>query len=149
MDHNIRNYGETMFKLYSKACEYVLRILVRIPPKKAGDRFSLAELCRQADVPEAYVRKIFQSLSRQGMLEASTGPGGGYRLLKSPEDISLLDLVLAIDGEDVFDHCIMGLPQCGHANPCSVHNMWIDMKERITDELSAQTLKDLMAAAKN
>ncbi len=137
-----------MFKIYSKSCEYALRILTQIPQDRIGEKILAVDLCRKAKVPVSSSRKVLQLLVENKYLEAIPGPGGGYRLLKKPNELTLLALVKAIDGQNVFDKCIMGLPHCGSKNPCPIHSLWQRVKGDMINEMSNKTLSDLMISSK-
>ncbi|MBI5149337.1 MAG: Rrf2 family transcriptional regulator [Candidatus Omnitrophica bacterium] len=133
-----------MVKIYSKGCEYALRVLTRIPLNTPDQKFLAVDLCRQARVPIHSSRKALQLLVEHQYLEAVPGPGGGYKLKRSPAKITLLDIIETIDGEDTFRQCIMGMPQCGGHNPCSLHAAWSRMKDGMVKEMRSKTLKQLM-----
>ena len=132
------------FGLCSKSCQYVLMVLAGIPPKEWDKRFSPAVHCRAAKVKESFTRKGLQALARAGILDAVTGPHGGYRFARRPDRVSLLDIIQAIDGRAVFDRCTLGLTSCGDADPCPFHETWKVMKVRILKMLKRRTVKDLM-----
>lgn len=140
-----------MFRLYSKGCEYALRALMCVVPNEETRRFQAADVCRQVEIPEPYTRKVFQALTKGGFLKAARGPGGGYEMMRSPSEISLLEVIRAVDGEETFDHCIMGLPECGSETPCPLHGVWATAKERLLEQLASRTLQDLveMSRSKN
>jgi Rrf2 family protein len=133
-----------MFNLYSKGCEYTFRALMHVVRGDGVERFQATDVCRKAGIPESFTRKIFQSLVQGGLLKAVRGPGGGYVLTEHPADISLLRIIRAVDGEDTFDRCIMGLPHCGGKRPCPLHEVWAEAKERLLERLEAKTLQDLL-----
>mgnify|MGYP001329884661 CR=1 FL=1 len=133
-----------MFKLYSRGCEYALRALMHIQRENGTERFQAKEVCDRAGVPEAFTRKVFQSLVQAGVFDAARGPGGGYVLTKRSEEITLLEFIKAVDGEDSFDHCIMGLPECGGEHPCPLHPAWAATKDIMLRRLAETTLKDLI-----
>ena len=132
-----------MFRLYSKGCEYTLRALIQACSDGTTSRFLAREVCREAGVPEPSTRKSFQTLVREGFLDAVRGPGGGYVLAKAPSRVSVLDIIRAVDGEETFEGCILGLPHCGTGNPCPLHASWAEMKERMQARLQSTTLQDL------
>ncbi len=136
-----------MFKLYSKGCEYTLRVLALLPADDPQQGFLASELCERAGVPEPSTRKMLQKLVHRGHLIATRGPGGGYRLASPPQHISLLDIILAVDGDTSFDQCIMGLPTCGGQSPCPIHETWFKTKSHLLDQLGAATLADLIENA--
>ena len=133
-----------MFRLYSKGCEYAIRALTLIPPSTDNQRFQTKEICERAGIPESFARKIFQSLVQGGFLEAFRGPGGGYALKEDPSEISLLRIIKAVDGEDTFAGCVMGLPRCDSLKPCPLHFTWATAKARLLATLEAKTLQDLI-----
>ncbi|MBP9854158.1 MAG: Rrf2 family transcriptional regulator [Candidatus Omnitrophica bacterium] len=134
-----------MFKIYSKACEYALRALTQIPKDNFDRKFLAVEMARKAKIPIHSARKTLQLLVECGYLEAISGPGGGYRLNKNPENITLLDIIKKIDGKDAFNRCVMGLPQCGSINPCPIHGLWAKVKIDMEKEMEKKTLLKLMA----
>ncbi len=140
-----------MFRLYSKRCEYALRALIWAATHRREGRFQAAEACREVGIPESYTRKVFQSLTQGGFLKAIRGPGGGYALSQPPEDVTVLDVIHAVDGEETFHHCVMGLPCCGDEHPCPLHGVWSDVKGSLLGQLSENTLRQVADAvqAKN
>ncbi|MBI3117663.1 MAG: Rrf2 family transcriptional regulator [Candidatus Hydrogenedentes bacterium] len=136
-----------MFKLYSKGCEYAIRALTEAGVAEGVERFQASEVCRRAGLPEPFTRKVFQALAQAGFLKAARGPGGGYVLTRSPRKISLVDFIKAVDGEETFGHCVMGLPQCGSRRPCPLHNVWAEAKEQLLAQLRDTSLQDVIETA--
>jgi Rrf2 family protein len=133
-----------MFRLYSKGCEYALRALLQFAPAAGNERFQAESICRKADIPESFTRKVFQSLVQGGFLTAFRGPGGGYTLTEDPSRITLLRIIQAVDGVDTFDSCVLGLPQCGSEKACPLHEVWYSAKQRLIAQLRETTLQDLL-----
>ena len=132
-----------MFKLYSKGCEYAVRALTYAAAQGNDARFQAHEVCEATGIPESFTRKVFQSLVQGGFLEAVRGPGGGYALTKPANEITLLDVILAVDGSDTFDHCVLGFPSCGATRPCPLHETWSKAKGQLLAQLERRTLRDL------
>jgi Rrf2 family protein len=135
-----------VFKLYSKGCEYAIRALVFVVTEHDGERFQASTICEQVGVPEPYTRKILQALVHDGLLKAVRGPSGGYQLTREPDDISVLSVILAVDGQDSFDGCIMGLSKCGSEQPCPLHEVWAPAKEGLMERLKGVTLQHMIDA---
>lgn len=133
-----------MLKIYSKRCEYALRVLTQIPGDKINQKFLAVDICRKAKVPLSSARKVLQLLVEHDFLEAVTGPGGGYKLKKKPDKITLLSLISAIDGKNAFDNCIMGLDQCSLKNSCPLHTLWQKVKIDVNREIGKTTLSQLI-----
>ena len=138
-----------MFKLYSKGCEYTLRLLSELPAEGVCDWFLTGALCELANVPVASTRKMLQKMVYSGLLEATRGSGGGYRLSRNPREVSLLDIIVAVDGTDSLHPCIMGLAECGGATHCQVHDVWYTTRGHILDQLKQTTIMDLIIKKSN
>ena len=132
-----------MFRLYSKGCEYAVRALAQLAPAQGG-RFQAKTICEKADIPESFTRKVFQALVQTNFFDAVRGPGGGYALTKHPSEISLLEIIHAVDGIDTFSGCIMGLDECDSTKPCPLHTVWADAKSDLLAQLGSKTLQDLL-----
>jgi Rrf2 family transcriptional regulator, iron-sulfur cluster assembly transcription factor len=132
-----------VFRLYSKGCEYAIRALIHMAPTENRQRFQAKEICKIAAIPESFTRKIFQDLVSGGLLDAVPGPGGGYSIVKEMNEISLLEVIEAVDGENTFSGCILGLSECNAIKPCPLHHAWAVAKEDLLRQLDGQTLRDL------
>jgi len=144
VDNSIYFKEGLVFFLYSKSCEYAVRVLTQAAKNPEGC-FRVTAVCRLTKVPLHYARKAIEQLAAYGLLEAVRGPGGGYRFLKPVSKITILELVKAIDGSEAFDRCVMGLPECGDRTPCPLHETWVRVKSGYLDELHKKTLADLAA----
>lgn len=141
--------GRTVFRLYSKGCEYAIRALMHVAPTNGTKRFQARTICEKAGIPEPFTRKVFQSLVSGGFLEAARGPGGGYHLTEDPRRITILEIIKAVDGEEVFDKCVMGLPQCNESKPCPLHEIWSEARNDLLAQMNATSLQDLIEVQKD
>jgi Rrf2 family protein len=110
------------------------------PDRKVG----LKEIADNQDIPAHFLSKILQILVKYKLLVSVKGPNGGFGLYRKPEDITLLEVVSAIDGLDIFDRCGIGLKQCDDAHPCPIHNKFKFLRESIRNTLMKETLADLI-----
>ena len=111
--------------------------------KKQKNIFLAMEICKKLKIPEFYTRKGLQVLSRLGVLKSITGPGGGYQMAGDAGNLSVLEIIHAMDGENVFNHCVMGLPKCNGKNPCAIHDIWAQSKKKLLNDLASVSLQDL------
>jgi len=132
-----------MLKLYSKGCQYTLRALTFVVADKDKARFQAKDICERAEIPESFTRKVLQALVQGGFLQAHRGPGGGYSLTRDPSEITVLEVIQAVEGEDTFDHCILGFEECSGVNPCPLHDLWLVSKQNLIENLSGTTLDEL------
>jgi Rrf2 family iron-sulfur cluster assembly transcriptional regulator len=133
-------------KVLSRASVYGLRALAYIVSKKEESGYvSIGEISRELDISFHFLTKTFQSLTQHGILESYRGPSGGIALARPPGQIFLIDIVKIIEGEDFFETCLLGLPGCGEAKPCPVHDFWKKTKEALKKEFETTSLVDLGA----
>ncbi|MBZ5696105.1 MAG: Rrf2 family transcriptional regulator [Acidobacteriia bacterium] len=132
--------------IYSKPCEYAIRALVylaRFPGQGAAQG---TEIAKAEGLPAPVLGKVLQELVRKGLLESRRGPGGGFRLARKPQLITLRDVVAAIDGLDQFAECAVGLEGCSDDSPCPLHDTWKGIRTQLMSYLEATTLTDMAAA---
>jgi Rrf2 family protein len=133
-------------KVLSKACVYGLRALIYMTLKENSSPFiSIREISEELDISFHFLTKTFQSLTEKNILKSYRGPSGGIAFAIPPKDILLIDIVKIIEGEDFFDSCLLGLPGCGEAAPCPVHDFWKAMKGRMKAEFESTSLAELAA----
>jgi Rrf2 family protein len=127
-------------------CAVVLAVL---PPDAA---LSTARLAEYHAVPEAYLAKHLQAMSRAGILAAGTGPHGGYRLARPPADISVLEVVEAVDGEDPAFRCLeirrrgpAAVPGREYRTMCGIHRVMVEADEAWRTRLARTSIADLAA----
>jgi Rrf2 family protein len=99
--------------------------------KPEGERTSIKELTRKINIPYHFLAKILQDLTYKGLLISQKGPTGGFALAKPAKDITLFQIVEAIDGTDVTSKCVLGFPECSGKNPCAVHEKWTGLRDEI------------------
>ena len=109
--------------MFSKACEYGIRATIYIASQTSNSsRVSLKEIAEKIDSPEAFTAKILQQLSKSGIIDSVKGPSGGFAIRKKEvKEVRLIEIVLAIDGNLIFEGCGLGLTACSETEPCPVH----------------------------
>jgi len=131
--------------MFSKACEYAIRATIYITVQSNQEkRISLKDIAKEIDSPEAFTAKILQQLSRHGIIDSVKGPSGGFTIdKKKMSKIKLSQIVLAIDGDDIFSKCGLGLKECSEKHPCPVHNKFKKIREGLKDMLEKTSLLEL------
>ena len=132
-----------MSLIFSRQCEYALQAVVFLALQKEGERISIKDLTKQLDIPYNFLAKIFQDLSRKGLLESLKGPGGGFSLGMAARDITLFHIVEAIDGVDFTQKCVMGFSECSGTHPCAVHEKWAALRDGIYSMLVSKNVAQL------
>jgi Rrf2 family protein len=136
----------------SEGVEWGLHCAVLLALMPADAALSTTRLAEFHGVPVAYLAKHLQAMSRAGILEAGTGPRGGYRLARPPADISVLDVVEAVDGEDPAFRCMeirrrgpAAVPAREYRTMCGIHRVMVDADEAWRTRLSRASIADLAA----
>ncbi|CUS81664.1 transcriptional regulator, BadM/Rrf2 family, partial [Candidatus Kryptonium thompsonii] len=100
-------------------------------------------------IPREFLNKVMQRLVKAGFLVSVKGPGGGFLLAKDPKDITVFDIVKAIDGVEWFDSCLLRVGRCDEANPCVVHEFWVKIRNQVRAILDHESLADLVKELRN
>ncbi len=132
--------------IYSKPCEYAIRALAFLARAPGHRAVQGLEIARGENIPAPVLGKILQELVRKGLLTSRRGPGGGFRLARRPELITLRDLVAAVDGLDQFLECAVGLERCSDDSPCPLHDTWKDLRSRMMTYLESVTVAEMAQA---
>ena len=104
--------------MLSKTAEYALRTVACLAGD-AGKAESADLLCEQTKVPRRYLHKVLQDWCGRKSVRSRSGPGGGYTLARSPDEITILDVVNAVAPLERIRHCPLGLPS--HTSLCPLH----------------------------
>lgn len=131
--------------LFSRACEYAIQTVLYLTEHHDDKYISIKAIAENNDLSFHFLGKILQKLTQKGLLLSYKGPNGGVKLAKPPEEITLLQIVDAIDGLDFCStECIVGMPKCDVNNPCALHHRWNEIRGDIYDMLSYKNLSQLV-----
>jgi Rrf2 family iron-sulfur cluster assembly transcriptional regulator len=131
--------------MFSKACEYGIRASIFIAEQSLLDRkVSLKDIAKAIDSPEAYTSKILQQLSRNFIINSDKGPTGGFSMSKQElENVKLSTVVTAIDGDAIYNGCVLGLKNCSEEKPCPAHSQFKIIRDQLKIMLETNLIKDL------
>jgi len=135
--------------LLSKSCVYGIRAALYLASTQSGEFISIKEMSQKLDISFHFLTKILQQLTAADLMESLKGPNGGVRLVKPGDEVCLADIVIAIDGMDLFTECALGLPGCGVEKPCPLHEKWADTRDSIREMLEQTNLVELVEKGKS
>jgi Rrf2 family protein len=139
-----RPYIKVLKIMFSQTSEYAIRaltILARYPL----DQFVLVgTLAESAGLPHHYLSKILQNLVRMQILESRKGSRGGFRLARGSGEITLFEVVNAIENLSQTRRCLMGQTECNDERACPLHDFWVTQTNRYMETLHTTTLDDLV-----
>jgi len=110
---------------------------------------ALASISERQKISLSYLEQLFGRLRREGLVTSVRGPGGGYRLGKALEDMSVAEIILAVD-EPIDTTGCAGQENCKDDNgKCLTHDLWVALNQKIFEYLGSVTLGQLTAKQKN
>lgn len=130
--------------MFTKACEYGIRAMIYLTAaSKEDEKMSIKGICNEIGAPEHFTAKILQDLSRKGLVSSLKGPSGGFFMEEHQRNISLLEIVEAIDGNSLFTGCGLGLKQCSEIHPCPIHHRFKNIRDSLQKMLAETTVNQL------
>ena len=141
-------YGKVIMQ-FTKAEEYGMQGILHLANKGIGKVTPLSEISEAREIPEKFLAKIFQSLSRSGILRSHRGVRGGFTLAKSPRDITVKDILEAIQGPYHLTKCIPDPSCCPRSSQCAMRDMLATAESRMLDVFRGHTLEDLVVLEQN
>ena len=131
----------------TRGTDYAVRLMVHLATLPEGTKVPVAELARVGSAPETFISKLLQRLVRIGMLNSSRGTGGGFMLAIQPQNVTLLDVVEAIEGPLQLNLCLPGEQTCNRKSFCSVHPVWLEAQTALKNVLQGTSIEKLARAS--
>lgn len=104
----------------------------------------LAAIAEAQGLPQSFLAKIFQKLTQYGLVRSFRGATRGYTLSRPAAQISLREVLEAIEGPGLFDRCVFWGHRCADEDPCVLHDGWTQIKPKVTAMLEATSLRDIV-----
>jgi Rrf2 family iron-sulfur cluster assembly transcriptional regulator len=133
---------------FSRTADYGLRAALAIGTAPPGERVKRQSIARATNAPASVLAQALASMTRAGLLSARSGRNGGYRLARPASEVTIHDIVVAIDDEDAADQCVLRGGSCMWEDVCPFHTFLTDARKSFLDALRATTLADLVAEIK-
>ncbi|MDH4143308.1 MAG: Rrf2 family transcriptional regulator [Chloroflexota bacterium] len=128
--------------------DYAVRAMLALSESDVEPWLSATRISAAMTIPERFLPRVLRELARAGLIEARTGRTGGYRLARPANEITVMDVIAAVEPEDDDRRCVLrGLP-CGADGRCAVHATFAEARTAMQGRLSATTLADLAHPAR-
>ena len=121
------------------AIKAVLYLALKTNEKK---RVMVKDISKPINVPQPYIAKLLQHLSREGIISSVKGPRGGFYLSKENKQRTLMDVINVIDEEFKLTSCILSLEKCNTEKPCPLHDMISPSKTVFTKSFTEITIEE-------
>jgi len=137
--------------MFSKACEYGIKATIFIAINSSENRrVSPKEISEEIDSPQAFTAKILQALVRNHVIRSVKGAYGGFEIDKDKiTTTKLAEIVNAIDGDQIYKGCGLGLHTCDENHPCPVHDKFKIVREELKNMLENTSLEQLVLDIKS
>jgi Rrf2 family protein len=131
-----------MFKITRKA-DFAIRGMFYLGSHQVG-RASLDEIAEAEAIPKPFLGKILQAMSKKGLIRSLKGPSGGFMLLRPIDNIALLDVIEAVEGEISLNRCLVEGGGCPKNGYCAAHTVWMECQEGLISILKGHTIRTLV-----
>jgi Rrf2 family protein len=128
--------------MFSQTAEYALRAIV-VLANEPGTPWTAQGISSKSLVPQDYLMKVLQALSRSGLVAAQRGRGGGFVLTRRPDEINVLEVITAVDPLRRIRHCPLGIKSHG-ANLCPLHRKLDDAIRSVEEAFASTTIGALL-----
>ena len=123
----------------TRQADYAVRAMVYLAQLKTEGKAPTSRIAQEKQIPPSFLAKIVSQLSVAGLLQTSRGAHGGVSLARSPEEITLLDVVEAIDGPILLNECVADNGVCTFGDSCAIRPIWCDAQKELVERLKGTT----------
>ena len=119
----------------TRQADYAVRAVYYLTKLGMNSRAATSQIAEEQNIPPSFLAKIISQLSVAGLLHTSRGARGGVSLARSPEEISLLEVVEAIDGPILLNECVIDKGACSFSEDCPMRPVWCDAQKDLVNHL--------------
>lgn len=125
----------------TRQADYAVRAVTFLARLGEDCRAATSQIAEEQKIPPSFLAKIVSQLSVAGLLQTSRGARGGVSLARSPEEITLLEVVEAIDGPIFLNECVCDSGACIFSDDCPIHPIWVEAQEQLINHLKGTTFE--------
>jgi Rrf2 family protein len=127
----------------TRAADYAARVMIELAGMPADTLTSRATLACRVEVPEQFLSKILQVLVRSGLVRSQRGASGGFKLGRPASELTLLDVIEAIEGRLFLNRCLDLSEGCDRHTWCAAHHLWVEAQSAMVNVLRKRSLLEL------
>ncbi len=127
----------------STRARYATRAMIELTLYYGKGPLQLKEIAKKQGISDKYLEQVLTFLRKEGFILTQKGNRGGYLLAMPPGEITLYDVIRSVEGSLAPVTCVDNTTVCDKTNGCVTRDVWLRLKEKIVEELSATTLADL------
>ncbi len=133
---------------FSRQADYAVRAVLELSQKPRGGLVHSSEIAKKQEIPSKYLPTIIRTLARAGLIRTFRGSNGGVSLAVPPDDISLRDVVEAVDGPLLLNRCQLQPGECRGLDDetCTLHDFWMAMARDVQEQMAAVSFAEMADA---
>ena len=128
----------------TRQADYAVRAVLYLANLGTSERAATSTVAEEQRIPPSFLAKIISQLSIAGLLHTSRGARGGVTLAREPQDISLLEVIEAIDGPIQLNECVGDDSLCSFDDDCPLRPVWSDAQNELVSRLKKTNFSQLM-----
>ena len=128
----------------TRQADYAVRAILHLARQNAGERAATSQIAQEQHIPPSFLAKIISQLSIAGLLHTSRGARGGVTLARAPKDITLLEVIEAIDGPIQLNECVGDNGLCTFDDDCPLKPVWCEAQEDLVNRLKGTDFAKLL-----
>lgn len=130
--------------MFSNSSKYALKAVMYLAVNSSESNKILAKnISEPINVPQAYIAKLLQELSRHNIVSSTRGPNGGFYINAQNRKTKLIDIITVIDGENRLNSCLLSAQSCNSEKPCPLHSFADPFKADLMENLKKSTIGDM------
>ncbi len=132
----------------TRETDYAIRCVNYLSGKKGGVTM-VEEISKATDVPNSFLAKILQKLGKASLVKSRRGVKGGFELARPPQEISLLQVIEAIQGPVAMNICALDETMCGRSSTCAIHPVWVELRKEVEKFLERKNFAEFRIDPEN
>jgi len=133
----------------TRQADYAMRAVVYLSELGPDRRAATSQIADEKRIPPSFLAKIVSQLSVAGLLQTSRGARGGVSLARSPDEISLLEVIEAIDGPILLNECVADSGVCTFGDSCGLRPVFCDAQSELVSQLASTTFGEIISTNGN
>ncbi len=136
--------------MLSLTCKTAIKAVIYLASKfESGEKAGIKAIAEYIDASEHTVGKMLQILVKENIINSSKGPTGGFYMDAKQKKLPVINIVVAIDGKEVFNQCGLGLSKCSATHPCPIHDDFKAVRELFESMCRNKKISDLCDPVNN
>src|SRR5215213_1210327 len=131
----------------TRQADYAVRAVLHLARMGNTERSATSTVAKEQHIPPSFLAKIISQLSIAGLLHTYRGARGGLTLARDPQNITLLEVVEAIDGPIQLNECVGNIGVCTFDDNCPIKPVWCSAQQELVSRLKSTNFGDLLAQA--